>query len=488
MNIQHYAGEMLPPPRFTARDFLRIMFRRKWIMLICCLTVVSSVIVATNRMKEMYRAEATMMAEPGKTASSRTISRLVDKEPSAQLLTISELMRSRAVLARLVTRLGLEQDIMQKSPELTKKMAIDRAISLLRGGRININAGASNIIHVVAVWDDGVRAANLANTLCDVFIDYMFEDDIKDAQLSYNYIKQELEKATQRLQSCEQNLENFKIENNLASVGTAMSTLQSDLKQFRDARRGLEVKMAALNEEVEVVKRKLAEMKQVDPELGEHSEEVELIRRNIFNLEMERDGLLKRYTPQHPSVQKIEEQIAAQRQKMVEVRENYRAEKSIGQADERQGLFRQLREADVQRAVLDRRMSEIDADIERVKTELNSLPVKELEFRRLTRVFQSAETIHHALETSLESAQRTLELTRQEAATIKIIDEAILPRGAFYPNVQKNYLLGVVGGIAFALTVAFLLEFLNHTLESSEDVHQHIGLPVLGTVPVLTLK
>lgn len=486
--MMYQAGEMVPPPRFTARDLLRILFRRKWVILICTAAVFSSVMIASQHMKPLYRAEATIEVEPWKQGGTLTISRLTQLEPEKQILTISELMRSRSVLGKVVTQMGLQDEILSRQPELTESAAMEQAINMLKGGRINIQGGANNIIRVTAIWENSPRAAQLANTLCDVFIDDRFEDQVRKAKLNSNYLQEELEKAEARLQKAEADLEKFKIENKMPNIGTRSQMLQDDLKKFEMTRRNLEVQLSTLDERVAVIRKKLEDMNRLDPDAGEHSEEANLIRQTIFSLEMELQALSKRYSDQHPDVVRKKADIHAQREKLNQIISTYVQAKSVGQQEERQMLFRQLREEDVTRADINRRINEIDQDIARVQSELAALPEKELVFRRLTRQYATAEAIQNALQSNLDAAERTLQLTKQEAATIRVLDQAILPRYPFYPNTTKNYFLGIVGGLAFALTVAFLLEFLNHSLESSEDVHQHIGLPVLGTVPVLTLK
>lgn len=485
----YYANEMVPPPRFTARDLLRILFRRKWIILICMATVFSSVVVASKYMKPLYMAEATMRAELWKPAAAPAISRFTDKDVAKHANLINDLMMSRAVLNRVVVNQGLDQEILRQFPELTKKQAIERAISKLRSGRLGVYGSANtSLIRVTAIWEDPVRAANLATSLCNAFIDYLFEDDLEEAQLAYNYVESELSKAEKRLHDVEKRLEQFKIENNMSNIGQAGNTLQADLKRYEDAKRGIEVSLAALDQRVAIIRDKLAEMNNVDTEAGKYSAEAKMVRENIFALETQLDALIERYSERHPSVQRTRQEIQRLKEREQEIIKTYRPALSIGEQEQQQHLFAQLREEAVLRADLERRMSEAEADLRRVTERLAELPEKELELRRLQRQYATAEALHHALKTNLDSAQRTLELTRTEAATVKVLDEALAPSYSFYPNHKKNYLLGILGGLAFALTAAFLLEFLNHSLESSEDVHQHIGLPVLGTVPVLTLK
>ena len=46
-------------------------------------------------------------------------------------------------------------------------------------------------------------------------------------------------------------------------------------------------------------------------------------------------------------------------------------------------------------------------------------------------------------------------------------------------NIAIAFLIGLM---VFTL-LAFLMEFLDNTLKSSEDINNHLGLPVLGVIP-----
>jgi protein tyrosine kinase modulator len=72
---------------------------------------------------------------------------------------------------------------------------------------------------------------------------------------------------------------------------------------------------------------------------------------------------------------------------------------------------------------------------------------------------------------------------RQIGEQFKILDPARLPTRPFSPNRPRLYLMGIVGGFAFGLTLVALLEYLDRRLRSEEDVRAALNLPVLATIP-----
>lgn len=73
-------------------------------------------------------------------------------------------------------------------------------------------------------------------------------------------------------------------------------------------------------------------------------------------------------------------------------------------------------------------------------------------------------------------------LDPQDRIEIKILDKP-LPGSLFFPK-TKQYVLaaGVLGAVVGAV-LAFLLEYLDDTLKTSEDVERFLSLPVVGAVP-----
>lgn len=68
---------------------------------------------------------------------------------------------------------------------------------------------------------------------------------------------------------------------------------------------------------------------------------------------------------------------------------------------------------------------------------------------------------------------------------VKIIDEAQIPRLPIKPRPMLNMGIAGVLGIMGGVFIAFLLEFLDNTLKTPDDVEKHLGLPVLGAIPIV---
>jgi capsular polysaccharide biosynthesis protein len=69
-----------------------------------------------------------------------------------------------------------------------------------------------------------------------------------------------------------------------------------------------------------------------------------------------------------------------------------------------------------------------------------------------------------------------------------IIDLARIPTRPVSPNVGYNIFLSFIIGLLVALAVIFIVDFLDDTVKTSEDVEKYLNLKVLGIIPVFQQK
>ncbi len=75
-------------------------------------------------------------------------------------------------------------------------------------------------------------------------------------------------------------------------------------------------------------------------------------------------------------------------------------------------------------------------------------------------------------------------LSNTVASNIRIVETAI--PAAIYPvapDKRHNLLLGLVLGLMAGVGLAFLLEYMDQTLRTEDDIHQLSDIPVLSVIP-----
>jgi capsular exopolysaccharide synthesis family protein len=66
--------------------------------------------------------------------------------------------------------------------------------------------------------------------------------------------------------------------------------------------------------------------------------------------------------------------------------------------------------------------------------------------------------------------------------TINIVDLADIPSKPTTPNKTRNVALAFIAGLIAAISLVFMLEYLDNTVKTSSDVKNSLGIPVLGLI------
>jgi len=69
---------------------------------------------------------------------------------------------------------------------------------------------------------------------------------------------------------------------------------------------------------------------------------------------------------------------------------------------------------------------------------------------------------------------------------IDIIEKATFPGAPVEPDIQRNVLIALAGGLMFGFLASFGIEYLDNTIKNREDLERIIGLPILGQIPTDT--
>lgn len=68
---------------------------------------------------------------------------------------------------------------------------------------------------------------------------------------------------------------------------------------------------------------------------------------------------------------------------------------------------------------------------------------------------------------------------------VQILDEAQFPKNPSSPNTKMNIAIAFVLGLMISIGIVFLIDFLDDTVKTDEDIEALLGIPVLGTIPLM---
>jgi succinoglycan biosynthesis transport protein ExoP len=128
-------------------------------------------------------------------------------------------------------------------------------------------------------------------------------------------------------------------------------------------------------------------------------------------------------------------------------------------------------------------VAQLEKQFEEAKAKLQQVNRKEFDVQQLDRDVQANRQLY---DTFLTRAKQTdVGSGDVQAATARVVDPAIPPGGAIWPDKKRilgtSLLLALLAGIG----IAFFLERLDNTLKTGEDVEEKLHEPVLGILPAL---
>ena len=116
--------------------------------------------------------------------------------------------------------------------------------------------------------------------------------------------------------------------------------------------------------------------------------------------------------------------------------------------------------------------------------------------RRLATASAGDAASGHALEQRLARNEQTQNdlLAEQEALELlgasprsaaMLVDAARVPARPSTPSAARTLLLALIAGVALALALAFVLDYLDDTIQTPEDITRKLHIPFLGLVPAV---
>lgn len=85
--------------------------------------------------------------------------------------------------------------------------------------------------------------------------------------------------------------------------------------------------------------------------------------------------------------------------------------------------------------------------------------------------------------TLAEVFQENVKTMMNTSDGVKILDEAQLPRSPVKPRKLLNVVIAGFLGLMVSLGIVFLMEYLDNTIKTENDVEKYLGLTVLASIP-----
>lgn len=129
---------------------------------------------------------------------------------------------------------------------------------------------------------------------------------------------------------------------------------------------------------------------------------------------------------------------------------------------------------------LQTRLQAVRDSMDEETKKLIELNTKMIEYNVLQREVDSNKNLYNSLLRRTKETEVSKEL---ETTNVSIVDLADVPKGPFTPNRKRDISAGVTMGLLLGVVFAFILEYLDSTVKTAEDIEMYVRLPFLGYVP-----
>jgi succinoglycan biosynthesis transport protein ExoP len=489
------------------RDYLAILWRRRWYSIIFFVLVASGVSVYAFRMPDIFKSETRVVVE-SPMVSEDYVRPTVRATPEDRINWIREQLASRTFLERIIEQLqmygfGARRDFVMENAVRTAR------------SQIGIEKTSNTTFTISFMATDPQFAQTVTKQLAQELI-RISSSAKKDKVLATDqFIDDQLRQATAALAAQEEKIKEFKTAhlgelpeqgnanaNALAGLHSQLTAAESAIQQAQERQKLLDFKwqehkrLNLLSQSVAATDSmvKSAEKKPTPPSPAE----LELAAKKELLAQY-----MTKYTPRHPDVVNLTREVDRLEQ---QIRQSKAAAAEIKPSEEASGDARKAAqpnnadtgdpmetsfqfEADGIKAELAKRekeKSEILRQIKLYQSRLNLAPALEQEMATLLREEDVLKGQCDNLQKQKFSAQlATTVETDKKNETYRIIDEASLPVKPEYPNRLQIILMGVGGGLLVGIGAAFGRELMDTTIGSEEDAKRMLDLPVLVTIPAL---
>ncbi|HKW81191.1 MAG TPA: XrtA system polysaccharide chain length determinant [Casimicrobiaceae bacterium] len=466
---------------------LRGMWQRRWIGLAAAWIAAIIGVAVAMRIPDRYEASARVYVDTQ--TLLRPLLEGVSIQPNLdqQVVLMSRTLISRPNVEKLVRMADL--DLATRSSS-----ARDELIDAVMKG-LHLSGNASTNIYVISYRDEKPeRARKVVQALLTIFVDSSLGDKRVDSRTAVKFVDEQIKQYGDTLKATEDRLKAFKLKY-MGVAGQGNTDYFGRLSHLNELIESTRLDLRAAEESRDSYKRELAgEAPVLQPEgpIATTVATPELDSR-IAALRGQLDGLLRRYTDEHPDVvntRRIIAQLEEQRSRELQIRANaaVAAGKPVDPAD-RNPVFQQLRvsqaEADANVASLRAKLSGYQNQYAQLKAEAQLVPQVEAEFAQINRDYEIQKATYEKLLQRRQSAAIGEGVQDAGGTQFRVVDP---PRVAPQPVPPTRLaLLGMA--LAAALAAGLLASFAaNELMPTFHDVRSLSAAskrPMLGMVTML---
>ncbi len=467
-------------------EYWRAISKRRWAIL--GLAVIVGVITAlvVSSMRPLYRSSTTLLIEQGK---SKVVS--IEEVYSQGLIqreyyqTQVEILKSDDLARKVIQKLNLttnpDYDPRQAPPgwmaRLVPSLApaqaaprSDEAVmkSVLGQFKRNLQVQLirnTQMVQISFSAYDPQLAAKVPNALADTYIENDLEARMAMTQKASEWLRDRMSELRAKVDTSERALQDFRDREHIVDAkGVAMSGASRQLEDLTKSLVEARQHRAEAESAYSLVQQIKAGRTQVSYDSIPavlRSPLVQKMKEQEADAEKRLSDAAKRYGPEHPKMIQAKAELDAARQN------THRQIDAVVA-----GLQKEYELARANEVAVERALSQSKADIQ-------GLNRKEFQLGILERDVQQNRNLYEMFVNRLKETSAAGDL---QTTIARVVDPASVPGGPYAPNKSRIVMIAVAITLVLGAMLALLLDRLSNTINSTSDVENRLGVPVLGVL------
>jgi uncharacterized protein involved in exopolysaccharide biosynthesis len=385
---------------------------------------------------------------------------------ASYVATQTELIQSPEVLLEVVRRLKLTTD-----PEFANGFrgnadpnSLNDYVERNLAATLQVDQGrGGQLIYVSAAAKDALKAATVANTVAQVYLEQQRSRINKPAGERAQRYSEQLQELRAKVASAQEKVADFQRQHGVTDVGAsndsdnvdtetqALNSLEEHLLDAQNQRRILEAKQVGGPSTSEAV---------------QSSQPVQHLQEQLRTLEADLGQLSAVYGPQHPKVLEVKSQIVAVQRSLDSEVHKAGADSSAPLAAAKALEQKYEHAVDEQRAKV-LQLREVQGEGGKLMLEL-----------------ESAQTVYKR---ALDGYDQIMFAASADNYTnVSSVSRATPPVAATKPKKAKLLLMAIMGALGLGIGIPFLRElFMDRRLRCSDDIERGFGIPVLAQLKAI---
>ncbi|MGD1001450.1 MAG: hypothetical protein ABSA67_12230 [Candidatus Brocadiia bacterium] len=471
---------MNTPVPGTVRDYLRLLFRRKYAIVVPIVCSLFLILPVWKVVPEKYRATALVKRKDLALTNAAAGSMMIRDNGPVPVETMRAEILTWTNLDRVIKQLKLDVDLKTSADwqEEYEKLKTSITIKTAAQGR------GVDLIEIAVMDKDASSSQKIANAIADNYVEESQRNSRDDTLQAIDYFKAQCDDNLGIIRKMNIELDKYTREHwtelpevkrgILASLQTLRTTESEHLLLLSAAQNRLTEIDRQIKEAEKTVKSDVQTME--NPAREDLNNQLMARQKRLTEM-------LVNYTEDHPLVKALREEIATLEAQLKDAPE--RVPGSIHETINPlyQTLIQSRSTAEQEVKADEASLRETHAQIMANEASIRKVVDEEKQYADIQRQHDEAKQAYEEYHKSLLALQNRSRVQSEPNGTqVEIIARALEPAEPYH-GYRLPLAIACVGGAAAAgFVLTFLLEFVDHSLRGPDDAAESLGVPVLATL------